>query len=209
MKLYDCKPAPSPRRVRIFLAEKNVTLPAVQVDLKGGEQLRPEFARLNPWCTVPALELDDGTTISEAVACCRYLEEAFPEPALMGREAKDKAVIAMWDHRCEMDGFLAVAEALRNSSPGMKGRALAGPVGYEQIPALAERGRTRVGHFFEVLDRRLGECEYVAGPAYSVADITAFVSVEFASWLKLMPTEGQTNLHRWLGAMRERPSAGA
>jgi len=209
MKLYDCKPAPSPRRVRIFLAEKGVTLPVVQVDLKSGEQLQPEFARINPWRTVPVLELDDGTTISEAGACCRYLEEIHPEPALMGRTAKDKAVIAMWDHRCELDGFLAVAEALRNATPGMKGRALPGPVGYEQIPALAERGKARVQHFFEVLDERLGDSEYVAGPAYSIADITAFVAVDFASWLKLVPGEGQTSLQRWLGAMRERPSAGA
>lgn len=209
MKFYDCKPAPSPRRVRIFLAEKEVTLPTEQVDLKAGAHLRPEFAKLNPWRTVPVLELDDGTTISEAGACCRYLEEIYPEPALLGREAKDKALIAMWDHRCEIDGFLAAAEALRNSTPGMKGRALPGPVGYEQIPALAERGKSRLRHFFEVLNERLASSEYIAGPTYSIADITAFVTVEFAGWMKLVPADNQTHLLRWLEAMRERPSSAA
>ena len=209
MKFYDCATAPSPRRVRMFLAEKGVTIPTVQVDLRAGEHLRPEFAKLNPWRTVPVLELDDGTTISEASACCRYIEEIYPQPPLLGSNPKDKAVIAMWDHRCELDGFFAAAEALRNEAKGMAGRALPGPVGYEQIPALAERGRARVKHFFEVLDARLAESPYIAGPGLSVADITAFVAVEFAGWLKLTPSDGAHALHRWLRGTRERPSAKA
>jgi glutathione S-transferase len=209
MKLYDFAAAPSPRRVRIFLAEKGVTLPTIQVDLRSGEQLRPEFAKINPWLTVPVIELDDGTIISEASACCRYLEEVYPQPPLLGRDAKEKALIAMWDHHCEIDGFLAVAEAFRNATKGMKGRALPGPVGYEQIPALAERGKARVGHFLEALNERLGESAFVAGPNYSVADITAFVSVEFAGWAKLNPADGQANLTRWLEEMRARPSTAA
>ena len=207
MKFYDCASAPSPRRVRIFLAEKGVSLPTVQVDLRSGEHLQPAFAELNPWRTVPVIELDDGTAISEASACCRYLEEVYPDPPLMGRDPKEKAMVAMWDHRCEIDGFLAAAEALRNEAKGMKGRALPGPVGYEQIPALAERGRARVGHFYEVLNERLADSEFVAGPNYSVADITAFVSVEFAGWVKLTPPDGLAHLRGWLDAMGARPSA--
>jgi glutathione S-transferase len=164
---------------------------------------------LNPWRTVPVIELDDGTTISETSACCRYLEEIYPEPPLMGSDPREKAVIAMWDHRCEIDGFLAAAEGFRNEAKGMKGRALPGPVGYEQIPALAERGRVRVGHFFEALDERLSNSAFVAGPNYSVADITAFVSVEFAGWIKLTPPDGLAHIRRWLDAMRARPSASA
>lgn len=209
MKFYDCATAPSPRRVRMFLAEKGVTVPTVQVDLRAGEQLRPEFIKLNPWATVPVLELDDGTAISEASACCRYIEEIHPQPPLLGSTPKDKAVIAMWDHRCELDGFFAVAEALRNEAKGMAGRALAGPVGYEQIPALAERGRARAKRFFEVLDARLAESAFVAGPELSVADITAFVAVDFAGWLKLAPSESAHALRRWLDGMRQRPSAKA
>ncbi|MBL8666404.1 MAG: glutathione S-transferase [Rhodospirillales bacterium] len=209
MKLYDFAPAPSPRRVRIFLAEKGLTIPTVQVDLRAGEQMRPEFAKINPWRTVPALELDDGTVISEASACCRYIEEIHPEPALLGRTPKEKAVIAMWDHHCEVEGFLAGAEALRNEVKGMSGRALPGPVGYEQIPALAERGRARVRHFLTELDERLAAVPYVAGEAFSIADITAFVVVEFAGWVKLAPAEEAVALRRWLDGMRARPSAKA
>lgn len=209
MKFYDCATAPSPRRVRMFLAEKGLTVPTVQVDLRAGEQLRPEFLKLNPWATVPVIELDDGTAISEASACCHYIEEVHPQPPLLGSTPKEKGVIAMWDHRCEFDGFFAVAEALRNEVKGMAGRALAGPVDYEQIPALAARGRARVQHFFEVLDARLAESAFVAGPEFSVADITAFVAVDFAGWLKLVPSEGAHTLRRWLDGMRQRPSAKA
>jgi len=209
MKLYDCTPAPSPRRVRMFIAEKGLTIPMVQVDLRAGEHLKPEFAEINPWRTVPVLELGDGTRISEAIACCIYLEQTHPEPPLMGRDAKEKAVIAMWEHRCEIDGFLAVVEAFRNATPGMKGRALPGTMNYEQIPALIERGRARVRHFFQWLNERLGESEFVAEPAFSIADITAFVCIQFAAWSKITPGEEATNIHRWLEAMRARPSATA
>ncbi len=210
MKLYDCATAPSPRRVRIFLAEKNVTVPVVmQVDLRSGAQLEDWFLRLNPWGTVPVLELGDGTTISEASACCRYLEETYPEPPLMGRTPTEKGVIAMWDHRCEIDGFLAAAEAFRNEVPGLKGRALTGPDPYEQIPELAERGRRRLRRFLERLDERLRESEYVAGDTFSVADITALVAVDFASRLKIRALPEQAHLARWQTAVSARPSAAA
>jgi glutathione S-transferase len=209
MKLYDCTSAPSPRRVRIFLAEKGVTLPTEQVDLRSGAQLEDWFLRLNPWGTVPVLALDDGTTISEASACCRYLEEIYPQPPLLGRTPTEKALIQMWDHRCEIDGFLAVAEAFRNATPGMKGRALPGPVGYEQIPALAERGRARVGHFMAMLDRRLAESRFVAGDAFSVADITLLISVDFAGWCKLPIPPDHPHLARWHAEIRTRPSTAA
>ena len=179
MRLHDCQTAPSPRRVRIFLAEKGIVLPMVQVDLRHGEQLTPAFRALNPWCTVPVLELDDGTVISEAIAICHYLETIHPEPALMGHTPAEKAEILMWEHRCEIDGFLAVQEAFRNSAPGLQGRAVTGAEAVEQIPALAERGQSRVASFFQHLERRLAECPYVGGLAYSVADITARAMTEF------------------------------
>lgn len=209
MKFYDCATAPSPRRVRIFLAEKGVTLPTVQVDLRGGEQLSPEFRKINPFCTVPVLALDDGTVISEAIACCRYLEERFPEPPLMGRTAEEKAVVAMWEHRAEIDGFLAAQEAFRNRASGMKGRALTGAINVEQIPQLAERGRSRVETFFRVLDERLAETPFLAGAEYTVADITALVTVDFAAWIKLTLPDELTNARRWYAAVTGRPSAQA
>lgn len=195
--------------MRIFLAEKGIEIPTVQVDLAGGEHLSSAFKRLNPRCTVPVLELDDGTTLSEANAICRYLEAAFPEPPLMGRTPTEQGVIAMWDHYCEQDGFFAAAEALRNAARGMVGRALPGPIDYEQIPALVERGKTRVSHFLKVLEERLAGSPYVAGDDFSVADITAVVTVDFAARLKLPIPEGYINARRWHASIRTRASAAA
>lgn len=209
MKLYDCTPAPSPRRVRIFAAEKGIDLPLVQVDLMKGEQLTPEFKALNPWCTVPVLVLDDGTAISEINAICRYLEETQPEPALMGQTPVEKAMITMWDHRMEVDGFFAAAEGFRNATPGFKGRAITGPHNYDQIPALAERGKQRVQWFFELLDERLANNQFIAGPAFSVADITAMVTVDFSRWMKVTIPESLTHAKRWHTEVSARPSAKA
>lgn len=209
MKLYDFAPAPSPRRVRIFLAEKGLTVPTVQVDLRSGEHLGEAFRKINPWCTVPALELDDGTTLSESIAICCYLEAAFPEPPLMGRTPTEKGVIAMWEHWAELDGFFAVAEAFRNSTPGMRGRALTGVANVDQIPALVERGKARTERFYRTLNDRLAETEYLAGPEYTVADITAQITVDFAGWMKLVPGEDQVHLKRWHAAVSSRPSAKA
>jgi glutathione S-transferase len=207
VKLHDCRTAPSPRRVRIFLAEKGLALPTVQVDLRHGEQLTPTFRALNPWCTVPVLELDDGTTISEAIAVCHYLEAVHPEPALMGCTPAEKATILMWEHRCEIDGFLAVQEAFRNGARGLKGRALTGAEEVAQIPALAERGRARVLRFMRLLDRRLAESPWVGGPGYSVADITALVAVDFAGWLRLELPPDCVHARRWYADASQRPSA--
>ncbi len=209
MKLYDFEVAPNPRRVRIFMAEKGIEIPVVQVDLRNREQFTPEFRALNPWCTVPVLELDDGTAISEVCAVWRYLEETHPEPPLMGVDARDKAVVAMWEHRFEVDGIGAVAEAFRNAVKGFAGRALPGPVGYEQIPALVERGRRRVEHFFRMLDERLAENEFVAGSRFTVADITALVAVDFAGWIKMGLPDDHLHARRWYEAVSARASAKA
>jgi glutathione S-transferase len=133
MKLYDYQLAPNPRRVRIFLAEKGITVPTVQVDLRAGEQFTPEFRAINPECTVPVLEFDDGRRIAEVIAICLYFELTHPDPALMGVGAQDRAIVADWHHRIERQGFWAVGDAFRNTAPGLKGRALPGPDDYEQI----------------------------------------------------------------------------
>jgi glutathione S-transferase len=209
VKLYDCATAPSPRRVRIFLAEKGVSLPLVQVDLRHGEQLGAAFRAINPDATVPVLELDNGTRIADIVAICRYIEEIHPEPPLMGRDAEDKAVVEAWQRWCEREGFYAAMEAFRNATPGLKGRALPGPDDYEQIAALAERGRTRLARFFERLDARLHDSAFIAGAHYTIADITALVSVDFAGWAKMKPPDTLAHLQRWHAAVSARPSAKA
>ena len=209
MKFHDCATAPSPRRVRIFAAEKGIELPTVQVDLRSGEHFGEAFRALNPTCTVPVLELDDGTCIYEAAAVCRYLEAAYPEPPLMGSDPAEQGVVAMWDHRIETEGFMAAAEMFRNSARGMKDHALTGPDPVAQIPELVERGRMRVGRFFDTLDAQLDGREFVAGPNYTVADITALVVVDFVNRLKLETPEGCANVRRWHEAVSARPSASA
>ena len=209
MKFFDCATAPSPRRVRIFLAEKGITVPTVQVDLRNNEQLTPAFKAINPDATVPALELDDGTRINDAIGICVYFEAIQPRPALMGESPEEKALIAAWQREVERNGFYAVMEAFRNTVPGLKGRALPGPHDYEQIPALADRGRLRVSHFYEQMNSRLADNEFVAGPRYSVADITALVTVDFAVRAKLPIPEAHARLRRWHTQVSARPSAKA
>ena len=209
MKLYDVPTSPSPRRVRIFIAEKNLTVEKQVVDTANKAHLKPEFLKLNPWATVPILQLDDGTCISEAIACCRYLEEAFPNPPLMGTEPKEKAEIAMWEHRMEWDGFLSVAEYLRNSVDRLENRGLTGPINFKQIPELAARGKKRVEYFFDFLDSRLGESKYVAGDYYTIADITAQVSVDFSSKAGITIPKQRSNILKWHEIVNSRPSASA
>ena len=209
MKLYDFTPAPNPRRVRIFLAEKGITVPTQQVDLMAREQLEKPYQAINPWCTVPALELDDGTCISEVMAICRYIEALQPEPSLMGATPEEQGVIAMWEHRFEVDGILAVGEAIRNSVDRFEGRALPGPIGHAQIPALAERGRLRTTRFMNVLNDRLADNEYAAGPIFSVADITALIAIDFAGRVEMTIPDDHTHLRRWHEAVSARPSAQA
>ena len=209
MKLYDYQLAPNPRRVRIFLAEKGITVPTVQIDLRAGEQFTPEFRAINPECTVPVLEFDDGRRIAEVIAICLYFELAHPEPALMGVGAQDRAIVADWHHRIERQGFWAIGDAFRNSAPGLVGRALPGPDDYEQIPALAERGRARTTRFFEMLDRHLAGRQFVASDRYTIADIMALVTVNFASRINLAIPEDCSHLRRWHESVSARPSAAA
>ena len=209
MKFYDCATAPSPRRVRIFLAEKGLSLPTVQVDLRNGEQFADAFRAINPDCTVPALALDDGTVIADAIAICGYLEELHPQPPLIGTTPQERATVTALNRQIERDGFFAAMEAFRNAAKGLKGRALPGPHDYEQIPALAERGRVRIEHFFRAMDARLAAREFVAGNRYTIADISTLVLTDFAGWAKLQPPEDCVNLRRWYAAVSARPSARA
>lgn len=209
MKFYDCATAPSPRRVRIFAAEKGMELETVQVDLSAGEQFSEEFRAINPDCVVPALQLDDGTCLTEAVAICQYLEELQPEPTLFGSTALARATALMWNCKVEQQGLWANAEAFRNKVEGLKGRALPGPDNYEQIPELAERGRARVVRFYEKLDEHLAVQEFIAGDFFSIADITALVLVDFSTRLKNGIPESANHMSRWYESVSARPSAGA
>ncbi len=209
MKFYDCTTAPSPRRVRMFLAEKQVSIPTVQVDLRSGEQHSEAFRAINPRCTVPVLTLDDGSHLNEALAICWYLERRFPEPALFGDDPGQQARVLMWNALCEQEGFFAAAEAFRNRAKGLKGRALTGQEGYAQIEALAERGRTRVLRWMADLDARLSAVPFIAGEGFTLADITAFIAIDFAGWVKLAVPEQHRHLTRWREQVAARASASA
>ncbi|MDP3311576.1 MAG: glutathione S-transferase, partial [Polaromonas sp.] len=182
--LYDCATAPSPRRARILLAEKGLPHDTVQVDLRTGEQMGEAYRSINPQCTVPALRTDEGVMLTDNAAIAAWAEAHCPEPPLLGRSALEKAEIASWQWRIEFEGLLAIAECLRNGSPGMANRALPGPVDYPQIPELAQRGLARVQHFFAVLDERLRRREFIAADQISIADITAVLAVDFARLVK-------------------------
>jgi glutathione S-transferase len=209
MRLFNFQRAPNPRRVRIFLAEKNIDIPKVPVNLFRMEQLSPEFLAINPGGTVPVLETDDGTYIAESIAICRYLETLHPEPPLFGTDARSEALTLMWNGICENEGYSAVAEILRNLSPGFRNRVFPGPADIEQIPALVERGKLRAQQFFDRIEKQLSSCRYLAGDDFTVADITLLTVVDFATWVELDAAAGRPALAAWYKNISTRPSAGA
>jgi glutathione S-transferase len=203
MKLYDSKSAPNPRRTRIFLAEKGITLPTEQVDIMTLQHKTPQYTAINPLQRMPALVLDDGTVITESIAICRYFEVLQPEPPLFGVGAKEIALVEMWNRRCEINFFANVAAVFRHLHPAMK------ELEVPQVPAWAEANRPRVAWFLQLLDGELASHEFIAGERYSVADITAQVTVDFLKPAKIPMPEGLTNVARWHAAVSARPSAKA
>jgi glutathione S-transferase len=185
MRLFDFALAPNPRRVRMFLAEKSVEIPLVQINTRERAQFDESFVAINPLSMVPVLELDDGTCIAESVAICRYIEELHPEPP--------------------------ASEVVRNALPMFEDRGLSGmPGGVPQIPALVERGKQSLGRFFALLHRQLADNSFVAGEAFTIADITAFVTIEFAKRADVeVPERGTENVVRWHAEIASRPSAAA
>lgn len=206
MKLYTFPSAPSPMRVHIFMQEKGIDIATEVVDMKVGAHLSEAYKAINPKTTVPALVLNDGTVISEVVAICRYLEASHPDKPLMGVTAKQQGLICEWDHRVESEGLMAIAEALRNQGEAFKHRALPGALDVEQIPSLVPRGHQRILAFMKVLNEQLENHAFVAGDDFSVADITAWVTLQFSRWIKEPVPEAFDNLHRWLSEMAKRPS---
>jgi len=209
LKLYHSTGSPNSRRVRIFLAEKGLQVPLVAIDLGKGEQHSASYRAINPRRVVPTLVLDDGTAIGEVPAIMRYLDEAFPEKPLLGATPKEKGLIAMWERRAELEGFAAVMEGVRNKVAGLKGRAIAGPHDYEQIPALVARSVQRIKNFFDDFNAQLEQAAFVAGERYSAADITTLVTLDFAKALELTAQPQHAALKRWYETVSGRPSAAA
>lgn len=203
MKIIETRLAPNPRRVRIFLAEKGITVPFEELDLMKKELKTPSFTAMNPLQRVPILVLDDGTVLTETVAICRYFEELNPEPALLGKGALGKAVTEMWQRRMELNLLNSVAQAFRHLHPAMADLEV------PQVAAWGEANKPRATEMLRIMDQRLGETRFIAGADYSIADITALVAVDFMRPARVARPDGLANLERWYKEVSSRPSAKA
>ncbi len=203
MKLYNSNSAPNPRRVRVFLAEKGVAIPRVEVDLAGLEHKKPEYSAVNPFQVIPALELDDGTVIGELIAICRYMEELHPEPNLFGATPLERAMIEMWQRRVEWHLLLPIAQVFRHSHPHMS--KMEDP----QVADWAAANRPRALRNMMIFDDVLRDRPFIAGGRFTVADITGLVSLDFARPARLAIPPELEHLNRWHELLKARPSAAA
>ncbi len=203
MKLYDSALAPNPRRVRIYLAEKGLSVPLVPVDLAARAARTPEFKKKNPVGGIPVLELDDGSCIAESVAICRYFEALHPNPPLFGRTAKDQAVVEMWLRRVELNLMVPVGMVWIHGHP-LTAKLV------KQIPEAAEQNRVRSAIGYKLLDDQLARAPFISGPAYTMADIVALATIDFAVERVGVPyDETLGHLRRWHETVAARPSARA
>lgn len=203
MKLYDSPHAPNPRRVRMFLAEKGVSVPTVSVDLGKLEQKSADFAAVNPLRRTPALELDTGEILTESVAICRYFEELYPEPPLFGRDALERARVEMWQRRVELEFLAAITHAFRHSHPAM--REMEQP----QIAEWSAANKPRAIAFARFLDAELAQRRFIAGDLFTIADITALAAADFAKPARIVFPDELTHFARWRAEVSSRPSAAA
>ncbi|MFN7112040.1 MAG: glutathione S-transferase family protein [Brevundimonas sp.] len=204
MKLYTSHRAPNPRRVRWVMAEKGVEdVELIEIDIMTGDHKKPAYRDKVGVPHLPALELDDGTTISESVAICRYLEALYPEPNLFGRDAREQAVVEMWTRRCEFYLSNPIMLNVRHSHPALAALEAV------QIPQVADYNRLSAERFMKTLDRHLAEREFIALDRFTIADIVATVGLDFARMVRYRPPAEFENLHRWFDACRARPAAKA
>ena len=207
MKLYEFSLAPGPRRVRMFIAEKGIEIPDVQINTRERQQFTDEYRAVNPNCVVPTLVLDDGTAIGESVAICRYLEDLHPEPVLFGRTAEERAVIDMWMRRFELDGFIPLLHAMRNHVPTFAGRVVPGTrTDLPQLPAMVTRGKEMMEIFLGRIEPHMARNEFVAGAAFSVADITGFFTLRLAAALQMDVDSSHPAVAAWFARVSARPA---
>jgi len=203
LKLYDSRRAPNPRRVRWFMAEKGITdIEIVDVDIFGGQHRQPDYLAKAGLPNVPALEMDNGQTITESVAICRYLESRYPEPNLFGEEPCENAVIEMWSRRAEMMVATPLMMLVRHTHPALAAIET-------QIPEIATANRAMAEKGLKVLDRRLSESEFIAADRVTMADILAITAIDFARMARFRPDPELVNVGRWREAMLARPAASA
>ena len=200
MKIFESHSAPNPRRVRMFLAEKGIQVPYEEIDIVHAVNRAEDFRKKNSLGTVPVLELDNGTCISESVAICRYFEELQPQPPLFGVGPEGRALVEMWNRRMEFNILQPIADAFRQRHDFFKGRI-------RQLPEYAQVQRLNAEDALAWLDRELIARRFIAGDGFSIADITAFVAIDFGRVSKIAIKPDQPNLARWHTEVAARPSA--
>ena len=198
MKVHTFPPAPNPQRLSLFMKYKGIELETVEVDMANQEQLSDAYRALNPDATVPCLELDDGTVLSQVIGMCVYLEETYPEKPLMGTTALEKAQVISWVHKLGNTLFGGIASAFRNRSKGFVDRGLPGPLNLPQIPELADRGMLQIDAALPMLDAHLGKNSWMTGDNFTFADIDLLVAIGFMAWIKRDIPADCTHLLAWL-----------
>jgi glutathione S-transferase len=203
MKLYTYDAAPNAQRLALFMKLKGIELDTRQVDLGSAEQLGEEYRAINPYCSVPALVLDDGTVLSEVIAQCHYLESLYPDKPLLGSNALEQALVSEWDHRIFVGATMAVADMLRNRSKAFENRALPGPVDIPQVAELVERGRLRLHGFWPGLEAHLSDRNYMVGDSLTFADIDLYCLCGFIAWVKERIPEDCPGIQAWFERVSE------
>ena len=207
MKLYDFGPAANAQRVRVYLAEKGLEVPTEQLNVRENAQFAEPFTTMNPFHCVPFLELDDGTVIAESMSICRYLEELHPEPALFGRTPGERGVIDMWLRRFELDGFIPLLHAMRNHVPTFAGRVVPGTrTDLPQLPEMVSRGKEMMEIFLGRIEPHMARNDFVAGPAFSVADITGFFTLRLAVAVEMDVASSWPAVAAWVARVSARPA---
>ena len=207
MKLYDFELATNAQRVRVFLAEKGLEVPTEQLNVRDDDQFVEPFTSMNPFHCVPFLELDDGTVIAESMSICRYLEELHPEPPLFGRTAEERAVIDMWLRRFELDAFIPMLHAVRNHVPMFAGRVVPGTrTDLPQLPVMVTRGKEMMEVFLARVEPHMAQNEFIAGPDFTIADITGFFTVRMTNALEMDLTTSYPAVNAWFAKVSQRPA---
>ena len=207
MKLYDFELAPNAQRVRVFLAEKGLEVPTEQLNVRDDDQFVEPFTSMNPFHCVPFLELDDGTVIAESMSICRYLEELNPEPPLFGRTAEERAVIDMWLRRFELDAFIPMLHAVRNHVPMFAGRVVPGTrTDLPQLPVMVTRGKEMMEVFLARVEPHMAQNEFIAGPDFTIADITGYFTVRMTNALEMDLTTSYPAVTAWFAKVSQRPA---
>ena len=207
MKLYDFELAPNAQRVRVFLAEKGLEVPTEQLNVRDDDQFVEPFTSMNPFHCVPFLELDDGKVIAESMSICRYLEELHPEPPLFGRTAEERAVIDMWLRRFELDAFIPMLHAVRNHVPMFAGRVVPGTrTDLPQLPVMVTRGKEMMEVFLARVEPHMAQNEFIAGPDFTIADITGYFTVRMTNALEMDLTASYPAVTAWFAKVSQRPA---